>query len=102
MKQGDRNEPPAEDQHGGRHPGRAAADDENDDNQKAEKRGDDERWRYDGLPGRCAARLEEEDYDRGAQSSISNRRPGGEKARAVIPILPVLRVAEAPCPKPRS
>jgi hypothetical protein len=36
-------EPPAKDQHGRRHFGRAAVDDQNDDEQKAEKPGSDER-----------------------------------------------------------
>jgi hypothetical protein len=44
MKQRNRQEPPAKDQHGGGHLGGAAVDDKKNDKQEAEKRGDDERW----------------------------------------------------------
>ena len=43
MKQSDWREPPAKDQHGGSHLGGAALDDKKDNEQEAEKRGDDER-----------------------------------------------------------
>ena len=44
MKQRDRHEPPAKRQHSVAHLGRAAADDQKDDQQEAEKRGDNERF----------------------------------------------------------
>ena len=59
MKQGYRQQPPADDQHGASHLLRAAFDDKDDDSEEAEKRSDDQRSGNEMAPCRCAARIDD-------------------------------------------
>ena len=74
MKQGYRQQPPADDQHGASHLLRAAFDDKDDDSEEAEKRSDDQRSGNEMAPAVARlASMTAEEYDPRPQSSIRNR-----------------------------